>query len=71
MSLAETEPKATRKPMVNGSVSTANAAVEAIRRFDGPANGMRFRAKEVSRTPKRSAMGANPFPALVSSSPTI
>lgn len=49
MNLAEAEPRATRKPMVMGSTSTRIAVLEAIRRLDGPAKGMMFRAKESPR----------------------
>ena len=54
MNLAEAEPRATRKPMVMGSTSTNIAALEAIRRLDGPAKGMMFRAKENPRMPRIS-----------------
>jgi len=55
MNLAEAEPKAMRNPMVKGSaLATRRAAFEAMNRFDGPAKGMMFSRKEVSRMPRIS-----------------
>lgn len=59
MSLAEAEPNATRKPSVKASESTSMAALLAISRFEGPAKGIRFSKKEVSRTPNSSKREAN------------
>ena len=50
MNLAEAEPTATRNPMVKGSAPvTRRAAFEAMNRFDGPAKGIMFSRKEVTR----------------------
>ena len=65
MSLAEVEPNATRRPRVKASEPTSMAALEAMSRFEGPANGIRFSKKEVSRTPKSSKIDANLFSAFV------
>ena len=59
MNFAEAEPKATSKPIVTGSASTIKAEFEAIRRFDGPAKGMRFKTNEVSRIPRSSYKATN------------
>jgi hypothetical protein len=32
-----------------------------MKRFEGPANGMRFKTKDQNRTPKSSRPDANPF----------
>ena len=54
MLFANAAPTATRKPMatkVVGSVELrTNAAFEAMKRFEGPANGIMLSPKEVSRT---------------------
>ena len=61
---ANAAPKATRKPVatkVVGSVELrTNAAFEAMKRFEGPANGIRLKPKEVSRTSISSTIDAIP-----------
>lgn len=37
------------------------AAVEVIRRFDGPVNGMRFERNELSRTAQQQKVGCRPI----------
>lgn len=60
MNLADAEPEATRNPMVKGSaLATRRAALEAMNRFDGPANGMIFNRKEVARMPRISKSDAS------------
>jgi hypothetical protein len=53
MPFADAEPKATRKPIINNVVESALvipiAAVEAIKRFEGPANGIKLKPKEVRK----------------------
>ena len=62
MLFATAAPKATRKPIatnVVGSVELSiNAEFEAMKRFEGPANGIRFNPKEVSRTNNNSMIEA-------------
>jgi len=58
MSFAEVAPKATRTPMLNGSESTSNTALEATRRFEGDANGIIFMPKETNRTLSNSISNA-------------
>ena len=64
MFFANAAPIATRKPIatkVVGSVELrTNAAFEAIKRFEGPANGIKFNPKEVSRTNISSMIDAIP-----------
>lgn len=59
MNFAAAEPKATRNPIVKGSESMSKAALDAMRRFDGPAKGMRFRIKEEARRLRSSYHIAN------------
>ena len=54
MNLAVAAPTATKKPMLTGSAVPSSAALEAIRRLDGPAKGMRFKANEVARIVRSS-----------------
>jgi hypothetical protein len=61
MNFADADPKATRSPIVQGSASMRNAKVEAINRFDGPANGIMFRKNEVKTIPNSSNSVANHF----------
>jgi hypothetical protein len=58
MLLATVAPKATRKPSENGSDCTVRATVEAMKRFDGPAKGMRFTKKDPTNTPINSMSDA-------------
>ena len=64
MLFASAEPIATRKPTatnVVGSVeSSINAALEAMKMFEGPANGIRLSPNEVKRTSKSSMIDAIP-----------
>lgn len=59
MNFAEAAPKATSKPIVNGSTCEFIAIVDAISRFDGPANGIKFRKKELDAMLKMSTKDAN------------
>lgn len=59
MSFAEVEPRATRLPMISGSVPVSSEKFEPIRRFDGPANGIMFKKNEVNRMLSRSNGVAN------------
>ena len=60
MNFAEADPTATAIPMVKGSKSTATiAALEAMKRFEGPAKGMMFRRKEVTRMVRISNTGSS------------
>jgi hypothetical protein len=46
--------------MVKGSaLATRRAALEAMNRFDGPAKGMMFSRKEVTRMPRISKIDAS------------
>jgi hypothetical protein len=58
-SLAEAEPMATSRPNMSGLVSTNSAAFMAMKRFEGPANGIRFRTKEKKRTLSSSMPDTN------------
>ncbi len=68
MLFANAAPTATRKPIatrVPGSVALKiNAAFEAMKRFEGPANGIKLNPKEVSNTTSSSVSGAIPTPSL-------
>ncbi len=60
MNFAEAEPNATATPMVKGSTSMAAiAALEAMKRFDGPAKGMMFRRKDVTSMVRISKIGSS------------
>jgi hypothetical protein len=55
MNLAEADPMATNNPIVNGSMLVILSAIfDAMKRFEGPANGIMFRRKEVKRIPRIS-----------------
>jgi hypothetical protein len=54
MLFAVVAPRATRKPIAKGSDRTANANVEAMKRLEGPAKGIRFIKKDPIRTPRNS-----------------
>jgi hypothetical protein len=54
MNLAVAAPNATKRPMLTGSALVSSAALEAIRRLDGPANGIRFRPNEVNKIVRSS-----------------
>jgi hypothetical protein len=62
MLFAKAEPKATRNPTatsVAGSASTMlKAAVEAMKRFEGPAKGIRLSPKELNKMTSNSMMDA-------------
>ncbi len=62
MLFANAAPKATKVPMANRVVGSvvlrSNAAFEAMKRFEGPAKGIRLKPKEVSRTRISSTIGA-------------
>ena len=67
MNFAVAAPKATTKPMLTGSAVPTNAALEAMKRLDGPAKGMRFNPKEVSRIVRSSMSKSKPVvPTFVS-----
>jgi hypothetical protein len=60
MNFAEAEPNATTVPMVNGSTSMAAiAAFDAMKRFDGPAKGIMFKRKDVTRMLRTSKIGSS------------
>jgi hypothetical protein len=64
MLFANAAPKATRKPIATRVAGSAvlriSAAFEAMKRFDGPANGIMLNPKEVSRTSINSMIEAIP-----------
>lgn len=65
MLFADAAPNATRNPTatkVVGSVEVSiSAAFEAMKRFDGPANGIMLSPKDVSRTNISSVIDAIPW----------
>ena len=66
MILANAEPSATRRPTMMrliGSVAPIRRALfEAMKRFEGPAKGIRLNPKEKSRTVNSSTKDANLIP---------
>ena len=69
MLFANAAPNAARKPMATSVVgsgeTSSNAALDAMKKFEGPANGIMLSPNEVNRTNISSAMGAItsfPFP---------
>ena len=60
MNFAEAEPTATAVPMVKRSTSIAAiAALEAMKRFEGPAKGIMLRRKDVTRIVRISKRGSS------------
>ncbi len=63
MLFASPAPRATRKPIIMSVIGSSaprnKAELEAMKRFDGPANGIRLNPKELRRTISRSTIGVN------------
>jgi hypothetical protein len=62
MLLANAAPRATRTPMITRVAESAelaiNAAFEAMKRFEGPANGIMLSPKDMRKTINSSMIGA-------------
>lgn len=60
MNFAEADPNATTNPIVKGSTFVTAAALEAMKRFDGPAKGIMLSRKDVVRIVRTSRMYSSP-----------